>query len=378
MPADTEHNAVYLDGRTNRKRRVTLRFADGLEILEPGVIVDRWPYDQVRRADSPPQTLRLRCATALPLARLEVTDGATQGFVAAYCRSLDVGSAGQTWRIVAWSLGAACSILLLVFFGIPFAADRLAPILPLAIEQRIGDAVDKQAQVMFGGKTCDGAEGQAAFTKLVDKLKTAGGIEMPLEARVISSSIPNAFALPGGKVYLLDGLLKKAEKPDEVAGVLAHELGHVQHRDSLRKIIQTGGTSFLIGLLFGDVTGGSAVLFVGRTLFDASYSRDQERDADAFAIDVMHKLGRSPKGLGELLVRVTGKNGVANSLTLLSSHPLSDDRLGLMSKDGGVSEGPELLSAAEWKALKGICTTVARQRDAMRKEKTGTGWVVRW
>jgi Zn-dependent protease with chaperone function len=342
------------------------------------VIVDRWPYDQVRRADSPPQTLRLRCATALPLARLEVTDGATQGFVAAYCRSLDVGATGQTWRIVAWSLAAAGSILLLVFFGIPFAADRLAPILPLAIEQRIGDAVDKQVQVMFGGKTCDGAEGQAAFTKLVDKLKTAGGIEMPLEARVISSSIPNAFALPGGKVYLLDGLLKKAEKPDEVAGVLAHELGHVQHRDSLRKIIQTGGTSFLIGLLFGDVTGGSAVLFVGRTLFDASYSRDQERDADAFAIDVMHKLGRSPKGLGELLVRVTGKNGVANSLTLLSSHPLSDDRLGLMSKDGGVSAGPELLSATEWKALKGICTTVARQRDTMRKDKTDTGWVIRW
>jgi Zn-dependent protease with chaperone function len=377
MASKTEYEAVFLDGRTNRKRSVTLRFRDGLEILDAGVIVDSWSYDQIRRADGPPQTLRLRCATALPLARIEIADSATQGIAAAYCRWLDVGaaSAGHTWRIVGWSLAAACSIMLLAFFGIPFAADRLAPMLPFALEQRIGGAVDKQAQLVFGGKTCDGADGQAAFTKLIEKLRTAGGLDMPLEARVVSSNVPNAFALPGGKVYLLDGLLKKAETPDEVAGVLAHELGHVQHRDGLRKIIQTGGTSFLIGLLFGDVTGGSAVLFVGRSLFDASYSRDQERAADDFAITAMHKLGRSPKGLGELLVRVTGTNA-DKSLTLLSSHPLSEDRLALMSKDKPATEGPALLSAAEWKALKNICSGVAHQEDAARpKERGDMGFV---
>ena len=138
--------------------------------------------------------------------------------------------------------------------------------------------------------------------------------------------------------------------------MLAHELGHVQHRDGLRKLIQTGGTSFLIGLLFGDVTGGSAMVFAGRSLFDASYSRDQERAADAFAIDVMHKLGRSPKPMGTLLVRVTG-NEATKSATLLSSHPMSEERLALMSQDLGVNTGPEILSDAEWRALKGICTT---------------------
>ena len=122
---------------------------------------------------------------------------------------------------------------------------------------------------------------------MVEKLKAAGGISMPLEAHVLSSTVPNAFALPGGKVYLLDGLLQKAESPDEIAGVLAHELGHVHHRDGLRRLIQTGGTSFLIGLLFGDVTGGSAVVFAGtlavrRVLF----ARRRSAAADAFAIDV--------------------------------------------------------------------------------------------
>src|SRR5262249_25960732 len=117
-------------------------------------------------------------------------------------------------------------------------------------------------------------------------------------------------------------------------------------------IIQTGGTSFLVGLLFGDVSGAGALLFVGRSLFDASYSRDQERAADAFAADVMRKLGRSPKAMGELLVRMTDGH---KDMTLLSSHPLSKDRLAMMSKDAGSGSGPELLTAAEWKALKNIC-----------------------
>src|ERR1043165_3562740 len=356
MDSAADHSAVFLDGRSNRKRAVTLRFAAGLDIAEQDAVIESCPSDQVRRADGPPGILRLACATALPLARLEVSDAATIGAVAAYCGSLGAGAtlARQTWLIVFWSLAAACSILLLTVFGIPFAADRLAPVLPLAIEKRMGDAIEKQARFVFDGKMCDRADGQAAFTKLVDKLKTAGGIELPLEAHVISSRIPNAFALPGGKVYLLDGLLRKAESPDEIAGVLAHELGHVQHRDSLRRIIQTGGTSFLVGLLFGDVTGSAAVVFVGRSLFDASYSREQERAADAFATDVMHKLGRSPKPEGTLLVRVTGKEA-DKSLSLFASHPFSEDRLADMSRDGGANSGPSILSDAEWMALKGIC-----------------------
>ena len=141
----------------------------------------RWssagPIDQIRRADGPPQTLRLSCEAALPLARLEVSDAATQEAIAAHCKSLYAGHAAatQTWRIVFWSLAAVGSIIGLAWFGIPYAADRLAPMVPMAVEQRIGEAVDKQARAIFGGKVCDSAEGQAAFTSLVDKLKRAGG-----------------------------------------------------------------------------------------------------------------------------------------------------------------------------------------------------------
>jgi Zn-dependent protease with chaperone function len=352
VPSD---NAVYFDGRSNRKRSVTLRFAAELEIVEQGTVAEAWPYGDVRRADGPLDALRLSCTTALPLARLETVDAETKAAILAHCPSLDLGRGGtQTGRIVFWSLAAVCSIVMLVWFVIPLIADRLAPFVPAAFERRLGEGFDRQARSIFGGKLCNAAAGQAAFTALVDKLTRAGDIDIPLTAQVVSSGVPNAFALPGGKIYLLNGLLQKAQNPDEVAGILAHELGHVKHRDHMRKLIQTGGTSFLFGLLFGDVTGASAVIFASRSLLDASYSREAEQQADAFAVDVMHKLGRSAAPMGQFLFRITGAQA-NKSYTILASHPLTEARRAAMADEGRANTGEELLSAAEWSALKNIC-----------------------
>ena len=144
--------------------------------------------------------------------------------------------------------------------------------------------------------------GQAAFSKLVDGVREAAGLDTSVQAAVLATPVPNAFALPGGKVYLFSGLLAKAENPDEIAGVLAHELGHLKHRDSTRNLIYNGGTSFLIGLLFGDITGSGALIFASRSLVTASYSREAEQNADTFSIDVMHRLGRSTKADGRIAV----------------------------------------------------------------------------
>jgi Zn-dependent protease with chaperone function len=345
---------IYFDGRSNRKRKVTLRLAAGLEIVEDGAFVDTWPFDAIRRADGTQNSLRLSCVTALPLARLEITEPTLQQTVAARCMSLDAGRERQTWRIAGWSLAAIASILFLVVYGIPLAADRLAPLVPQVLEKRLGDAVDKQVRFIFRGNDCNNADGQAALAILIDKLKTAGGIDRPLEAVIVSSWVPNAFALPGGRVYLLNGLLQKANNVDEIAGVLAHELGHVQHHDNLRHLIQAGGTSFVVGLLFGDVIGGSAMIFATRSLFNASYSRDVERDADTFAMNTMRALGRSPKPMGELLFRVTGAQA-NKGLDILAGHPLTEERLATMSRAATPTPGPEILSATQWQALKSIC-----------------------
>jgi Zn-dependent protease with chaperone function len=349
---------VYFDGMSSRRRAVVLGFADQLQINEDEQAIAAWSYADIRRADSPSGTLRLTCLTAPALARLEIRDAAVAAELTARCTRLDenIPGRGGIAKIIGWSLAATVSIVVMVLFGVPLAADRLTPMVPQALERRLGEASDGQVSVVFGKQVCNNAAGQRAFAKLVNTLRETAGLDTAVQTAVLSSPIPNAFALPGGKVYLFRGLLAKAENADEIAGILAHELGHLKHRDNMRELIYNGGTSFLIGLLFGDITGSGALIFTSRSLVTASYSRDAEQNADSFAIDLMHKLGRSPKPMGELMFRVTGKEG-DRSISILASHPLTEDRLARMSKEDQPPSGPPLLTAEEWTSLKAICNS---------------------
>ena len=357
-PAQSAKPTIFFDGVSSRKRQVMLALGDALEINEEGGAPVRWAYADIRRADSPAGVLRLACMTAPPLARLEIRDAALAADVTVRCMQLDEHQTSRRGvaKIVGWSVAAAVSIVCVVLFGVPLAADRLAPLVPKPIERRIGDASEVQVKAIFGGKACEDPAGKAAFTKLVNRLRDAAGLDDDsMTAGVLPTAIPNAFALPGGKVYLLRGLLDKAQNPDEIAGILAHELGHLKHYDNMRGLIYNGGTSFLIGLLFGDVTGSSAVIFASRSVVEASYSREAETAADTFAIEIMHKLGRSPKPSAELMFRITGKEGGSALSTILASHPLTEDRLARMTKEDRPASGPPLLTDKEWQSLKLIC-----------------------
>ena len=357
-PAQSARPTIFFDGVSSRRRQVTLILGDALEIIEEGGTPVRWAYADIRRADSPAGILRLASTSAPPLARLEIRDVALAAEIVARCLRLDehLTTRRGVAKIVGWSVAAAVSIVCVVLFGVPLAADRLAPLVPKPIERRIGDASEVQVKTIFGRSTCSDPAGQAAFSKLVNRLRDAAGLDDDsMTAGVLPSSVPNAFALPGGKVYVLKALIDKAESPDELAGILAHELGHLKHHDNMRGLIYNGGTSFLIGLLFGDVTGSSAVIFASRSVVEASYSREAETNADTFAIDIMHALGRSPKPAAELMFRITGKEGDSGFANILASHPLTEDRLARMTKEDRPASGPPLLTDTEWQALKEIC-----------------------
>jgi Zn-dependent protease with chaperone function len=355
-PPQEGASAVYFDGASNRRRNVRLVFSYSLEIREDGASRVMWAYDDIRQADSPAGMLRVSCLSAPPLARLEIRDTALAAELTSRCAKLGENriGGGAIARIVGWSLAAAASIVMVVLFALPLAADRLAPLVPDGFERRVGEASEVQVKAIFGKNGCDSADGVAAYRKLMRELRLAAGLDADVESEVLSAEIPNAFALPGGKVFLLSALLTKANNPDEIAGVLAHELGHLKHHDNMRELIYNGGTSFLIGLLFGDITGSSTLIFASRSVVTASYSRDAEANADGTTIEVMRKLGRSPKPMGELLYRVTGKEG-GHGLSILAGHPLTEDRLKRMTAEDRPASGPPLLTDKEWAALKTIC-----------------------
>ena len=125
-------------------------------------------------------------------------------------------------------------------------------------------------------------------------------------------------------------------------------------RDGLRRLVRDGGTSFLVGLMFGDVTGSGAVFMTGRSVLSASYTRDDETGADRFAVSVMHALERPTAPLGALLQRITGP-ARPEAPSILASHPLTVERKAMLEAENVPATGPTLLDNGEWQDLKRIC-----------------------
>ncbi len=196
---------------------------------------------------------------------------------------------------------AAASLFAVAVYGLPAIVDRLAPLVPQGIERRLGNAADVQVRAMLDkgpmATARSNAEtppvekaGHAAFEKLMARLQTAASLRLPLQAAVIRREEANAIALPGGHIYVFKGLIDQAETVDEVAGVIAHELGHVANRDGTRAIVQATGLSLIFGILLGDFVGGGAVVLASESLLKSAYSRSAERRADDYA--VRHHPGR--------------------------------------------------------------------------------------
>lgn len=349
--------AFFFDGTGAQRRNVRLAFQpDGMTILEDGAEIAFWRYADLSYADAPKGVTRLAARNAPELARLEVRDAELAEAIAPRISGLRAqprSAGGGTLKIVAWSLAAVFSLALCVVFLVPLVADRLAPFVPLAMEKRLGDAVDRNVRAIFGHDVCTSGDGQAALDRMTSRLLATADLDVPVSVAVLPNKIPNAVALPGGRIYVFDGLLKRAESPDELAGVLAHEIGHVENRDGLRKLLQTGGSAFLLGLLFGDVTGGGAIIFASKMLVDSRYSRQAEKAADDYAAALMLAAGRTPRPLGVFLNRLG--SGGSDRLAFLSSHPVTEERMAALSDRHREPTGAPFLSTAEWQAVKTIC-----------------------
>ncbi len=356
------NTAFFMDGQSSERKAVSLCFS-GLDllILQDRGVLAAWPLEKIRQLDSPADIMLLGLSIEdVHLQRLDVKDTYWQAEIRRSCPYLDdlAETSGRTGKLIGWSLAATLSIALLLFVVIPNMAERLTPFISADFEKRFGESVDMQVRLLFSkSDVCRAGEGEVALQKLSSQLVGQKSFVIQPEIAVLDNPLENAFALPGGKVYLFKGLLEKAQSSDEVAGVIAHEYGHVYHRDVLRATLKNGGTSFLIGLFFGDVTGGSSMTFLTQMLINNSYSRNVERQADAFSAETMLALGRDPATMAQLLSRI-GKGEESRSfLEWISTHPDTKERLASQSAMRGRMNGTSrpLLTEGEWKALKDIC-----------------------
>ncbi len=364
-----EGPAVYYDGATSARKDVRLSLDPAVLIhAADGDTLAEWPWDRLRRvAGGSDDVLRLSCTGAAPLARLEIRDPALRAAVLAGAGGFAAHDAIERrgrLKIAAWFTAAAVSLVLVGIYGIPAIADRLAPLLPWSFDEQLGRAFDGQVKYYLStddrgdrcGTRTGERDGQAALDKMVATLEREAGLPVGLKVIVMPNGATNAFATPGGYIYILLGLIEDAETPDEVAGVLAHEIGHVAARDGTRKVLQTTGVSFLFGMVLGDFTGGGALVVGTQALTESAYSREAETRADAFAVDLMSRAGANPSGLAAFFRRIAKDEGNSSSaLQLLSSHPLTPDRIRMLESAGAPAANRPILDNDQWRALKTIC-----------------------
>ena len=349
----------YFDGLSAQPVPVSLRLAEGrLEVQGPGLRRD-WNCLDLRAADALRPLMRIGPAGASD--RVEFSDAALANALDGFCPDLHAGPAkgSGTLRLILWSAAAGASLLLLAIFGMPALAGILAPLVPESAENRLGAAVEGQIVTLLGKPPiCDVPAGRAALDRMVAALAGTGALPANLRVAVRRSKTENALTLPGARVVVLSGLISKAQSPDELAGVLAHEFGHVSVRDPTRALIQASGTSFLLSYVLGDLTGSTVIVGLSQVVLSAGYSRDAERAADAYSVAAMARAGADGAALAAMLERIARDD--ADGVALLRSHPFTRERAAAIRAQAQALtsrssiRGP-ILDAQDWAALKGIC-----------------------
>ena len=224
------------------------------------------------------------------------------------------------------------------------APNWLGPMVPASWERRMGDVMVGD----LGNRICHTAAGDAALAGLAARLDPGGE---PIRVGVANLPIVNAAALPGGRVLVFNGLVQDAKSPDELAAVLAHEIGHVRERHVMTAMLRQFGLSILT------VGAGSGLDRNVLGIAALGYSRQAESEADGFARDRLARARISPAGAAQFFERLRKKaGGEADWAGWLQSHPSSVDRAtafrGAVRKEAGYTPA---MSAREFAAVRSMC-----------------------
>ncbi|WP_170064615.1 M48 family metallopeptidase [Caldimonas caldifontis] len=245
-----------------------------------------------------------------------------------------VERAQQSWRgvLVAVALLAVLAGALYQW-GLPAAARGVLSFVPASVDQRLGES----ALHTLGGQILEPSTlpmvQQEALKRAFDGAVAAAypaGQAPAYRVHFHKSRIgPNAFALPGGIIVMTDELVKLVEGDVEVVvGVLAHELGHVEHRHGMRMVVQTGLLGVITSVAFGDFSGWLAAAPV--ILGQAAYSRAAEREADVTSIRILRAAGLSPLAMVRFFEKIGAKEGGRDRSLLgiaFASHPADAERI---------------------------------------------------
>jgi Zn-dependent protease with chaperone function len=324
-------SATYYDGREARPHPVSLDVNQGLVSVSGDGIERCEPLAALQITDVLGRAPRL---VRFPdNAFCEVIDGeALRRLLAEHGRA---PSAVSQWEgSLRWVLVAAVVFVLILIagyrYGIPLVAGVVANQIPASLTERLSTEVLGILDTQVFAPTEIPNARQEAIESAFRRLELPDGASRGSYRILFRRSDllgANAIALPSGAIVVTDELMALAADDREILGVLAHEAGHVHRRHGLRNVLQNSLVGLLVAWFIGDVSTVAAA--APTALIQANYSRELEREADAFAVDVLRTNRISVRHFGDILRRLEQESGSAESdaFQYLSSHPATSERL---------------------------------------------------
>ena len=344
--------------------------SDGLELKlterAPPLV---WPAHDLEAAS--PLTPRadhvLLTSRSSPGATVFVADAQFAAAVARVAPHLTARASG--WRVIKPLLMVTAAVGLLasgLWFWNVSPARGIAGAIPESVRRNIGRKV--VAEFAENRTICNAEPGKAALGRLVARLAAGDPAHRAVSVTVLDWSLINAFAAPGGQIVLTRGIIGHARNPDELAGILAHEMGHGRALHPETAIIRAVGLFAALELIMG---GGSGTLGnLGIVLTQLGYSRLAEREADSRAVAILNAAGISPVGLVEFFKRLdTRERKQGNGdWDVLRTHPPSAERASAITFDPRAATTPAM-TFEDWEALRRLCGPDRIKSDAVKPQK---------
>lgn len=252
------------------------------------------------------------------------------------------------------TIGTILAISLGVFFlAVPLLSGVLGRFVPHSVQDPVGRQVIDAAR--GDARYCNDPEGLKALDALVDRLDAATDHDAPFRVYVVDDEVLNAFAAPGGHVVLFHEIIERSKDPQEVAGVLAHEMAHEIESHPASGLVETVGYGVFALLVPGGGDLGSEV--VG-SIVTSKFSRDDELEADRRGVELLNAAGIDSRGLARFFDTMAEEGEeIPGALEFLSTHPTGSNRqaqVANLQKEGAVA-----LDDAQWRALRNICASTS-------------------
>ncbi len=350
--------ARYADGRAAVTYEAVCEIGASAIAIRVGAAIHVWDYSTLERGDDGNGQVVLKRThdtgerLILDVEAVNALKTAAPALFAPKARGVERPRVVIGAAAAAWGLAAAFLI------GVPMAAAPIAGIVPAPYRAQIADI--SWSQVNAFTEYCDDSDEAArVLNDLAYRIMTASDVAQreDIWITIVDAPFPNAFALPDSSIVVTDDLIQLAGHPDELTGVIAHEIAHIERNHVMANIIRQVGAGIFFDVVFGGAGAGQAIAVASVNLAGLRYSRSDEEQADARGLDYLDTAGINTGGLARLFERFeerAAEEGAGELPTLLSSHPATPARAAAARARARQGLQPSL-SERDWRIVKQAC-----------------------